>query len=91
MVSTHLLSASWVQRIEAIEQRCETGRVGAPLCEFAAGCRAVTLIRASGLESAVAAKAQDAARKRAHAFWDRIGFRLMREAIGPSWSTGRDS
>jgi hypothetical protein len=46
------------------------------LGEFSARRPAVTLIRTGGQELALAARAQDAARKLAHALWDRIGAHL---------------
>jgi hypothetical protein len=43
------------------------------LGEFATSGLGVTLIRAGGVEVAATPRAQDAARKRAHALWERIG------------------
>src|SRR5262245_37090155 len=64
------------ERIESFENRHDPCRFGVALREFATCGLAVALIRAPGLEAAATAGAQDDARKRAHALWDRIGSAL---------------
>ena len=74
-----LLSPPRVERIEPIEHGRPPSIVGVALGELAARGRAVALIPAARTEVVAATRARNAARKRAHAFWDGIdGFLRQR-------------
>ena len=70
------------RRVEALEHRLKTRRLSLTRGELPAGRLAMSLVWSSGGENPLAARAPDAARKRAHAFWDPIGGGVRQRDVG---------
>ena len=71
----HSLRPSGIARVQSLEQRLPPTRARSPLGALTTGRPAVPLVASGRREGLVAARAQIARRKRAHAFWREIGRR----------------